>query len=49
MNLMKPTGGFEFTPFEQAMDESVKWFIENYESVQLFRDATYQDCSGRHR
>jgi hypothetical protein len=31
MGLMKPTGGFEFTPFEEAMKESVKWFLENYE------------------
>jgi len=25
-------GGFEFTPFEQALDESVKWFLDNYSS-----------------
>ncbi|ORY52429.1 epimerase-domain-containing protein [Rhizoclosmatium globosum] len=25
---------FEFTPFEQALKESVDWFIENYESVR---------------
>ncbi|KIY62619.1 epimerase-domain-containing protein [Cylindrobasidium torrendii FP15055 ss-10] len=29
--LLKLMGGFEFTPFEQALKESVDWFLENYE------------------
>ncbi|KAB5589652.1 GDP-L-fucose synthetase [Ceratobasidium theobromae] len=30
--LLQLTGGFEFTPFEKALDETVKWFLENYNS-----------------
>ena len=29
--LLKLIGGFEFTPFEEALEGSVKWFVENYE------------------
>ncbi|KAG6816626.1 GRR1-like protein 1 [Tephrocybe sp. NHM501043] len=27
-------GPFEFTPFEQALDTTVKWFLENYETAR---------------
>jgi len=27
-------GGFEFTPFDQALDTTVKWFIENYDNAR---------------
>jgi len=27
-------GGFEFTPFEQALDSTVKWFLANYENAR---------------
>ncbi|KAK6974957.1 hypothetical protein R3P38DRAFT_2811185 [Favolaschia claudopus] len=27
-------GAFKFTPFEQALDLSVKWFVENYDSAR---------------
>ncbi|KAF8676136.1 GDP-L-fucose synthase [Rhizoctonia solani] len=30
--LLELTGGFEFTPFDKALDETVKWFLENYDS-----------------
>ncbi|KAF8607214.1 epimerase-domain-containing protein [Ceratobasidium sp. AG-I] len=30
--LLELTGGFEFTPFNQALDETVKWFLEHYNS-----------------
>jgi GDP-L-fucose synthase len=29
--LRKYLPDFEFTPFEEAMDITVKWFVENYE------------------
>ncbi|KAI0080429.1 NAD(P)-binding protein [Panus rudis PR-1116 ss-1] len=29
--LLSLIGDFQFTPFEQALDESVKWFVENYD------------------
>ncbi|SCZ97581.1 BZ3500_MvSof-1268-A1-R1_Chr4-3g07266 [Microbotryum saponariae] len=32
--LMKYIPEFEFTPFEQALDESVKWFMQNYETAR---------------
>ncbi|KAJ7764567.1 hypothetical protein DFH07DRAFT_811656 [Mycena maculata] len=32
--LLELIGGFEFTPFEQALDLSVKWFMENYETAR---------------
>ena len=28
--MIKAMGGFEFTPFEQALQQSVDWFVENY-------------------
>ncbi|KAG8964098.1 hypothetical protein FRC03_002230 [Tulasnella sp. 419] len=28
--LLKLIGGFEFTPFEKALDETVAWFLQNY-------------------
>ncbi|KAG9079095.1 hypothetical protein FS749_008836, partial [Ceratobasidium sp. UAMH 11750] len=30
--LLELIGGFQFTPFELALDETVKWFLENYSS-----------------
>lgn len=37
LSLINAKGGepFKFTPFEEAMEESVKWFLENYECVLL--------------
>lgn len=32
--LMKYIPEFEFTPFETALDESVKWFLDNYDSAR---------------
>ncbi|KAL7418910.1 hypothetical protein Q5752_006594 [Cryptotrichosporon argae] len=32
LQLIKEDGGFEFTPFQRAMKESVHWFIANVES-----------------
>jgi GDP-L-fucose synthase len=29
--LLRLIGGFEFTEFEEALGESVRWFVENYE------------------
>ncbi|QRV84804.1 GDP-L-fucose synthase [Ceratobasidium sp. AG-Ba] len=30
--LLENIGGFQFTPFEEALDVTVKWFVENYNS-----------------
>ncbi|EMD37075.1 hypothetical protein CERSUDRAFT_114972 [Gelatoporia subvermispora B] len=32
--LLSLVGDFQFTPFEQALDESVKWFLENYDTAR---------------
>jgi GDP-L-fucose synthase len=32
--LLDLIGGFEFTPFDKALDETVKWFLENYETAR---------------
>jgi len=32
--LLERMGGFQFTPFETALDISVKWFIENYDTAR---------------
>jgi len=32
--LLTLMGGFQFTPFEQALDETVKWFVENYDKAR---------------
>ncbi|PVF96922.1 epimerase-domain-containing protein [Serendipita vermifera] len=32
--LISLIGEFKFTPFEQALDETVKWFLDNYESAR---------------
>ena len=29
--LLRLIGGFEFTPFEEALKASVDWFVQNYE------------------
>jgi len=37
--LLDRIGGFQFTPFEQALDISVKWFIENYDTARTGKKA----------
>ncbi|TFK25450.1 epimerase-domain-containing protein [Coprinopsis marcescibilis] len=32
--LLSLIGGFEFTPFEEALDYTVKWFVENYDTAR---------------
>jgi len=32
--LMKYLPDFQFTPFEQALDESVAWFVQNYDTAR---------------
>ncbi|PPR07258.1 hypothetical protein CVT24_010050 [Panaeolus cyanescens] len=32
--LLSLIGGFQFTPFEQALDLTVKWFLENYNAAR---------------
>ncbi|KAF7969666.1 hypothetical protein HWV62_26717 [Athelia sp. TMB] len=32
--LLKLIGGFEFTPFDKALDETVKWFVANYDTAR---------------
>ncbi|PCH37536.1 NAD(P)-binding protein [Wolfiporia cocos MD-104 SS10] len=32
--LLSLMGGFEFTPFDQALDFTVKWFVENYDRAR---------------
>lgn len=32
--LLDLMGGFEFTPFEQALDETVKWLLQNYDHAR---------------
>ncbi|KAJ6463945.1 hypothetical protein C8R45DRAFT_840545 [Mycena sanguinolenta] len=32
--LLERMGSFQFTPFEQALDISVKWFVENYDTAR---------------
>jgi len=32
-------GGFEFTPFDQALDTTVKWFVENYDGARTGKKA----------
>ncbi|KAH8917051.1 GDP-L-fucose synthase [Atractiella rhizophila] len=33
--LMKYLPDFKFTPFEQALQESVEWFVKNYENARI--------------
>ncbi|KAE9389286.1 NAD(P)-binding protein [Gymnopus androsaceus JB14] len=33
--LLSLIGDFKFTPFEEALDESVKWFLENYDAARI--------------
>jgi len=33
--LIKAIGGFQFTPFETALEESVKWFVQNYDQARI--------------
>ncbi|KAJ7130287.1 hypothetical protein C8R44DRAFT_613957 [Mycena epipterygia] len=35
--LLELMGGFEFTPFEQALDLSINWFVENYDTARTGR------------
>ncbi|KAJ7628375.1 hypothetical protein FB45DRAFT_748187 [Roridomyces roridus] len=37
--LLELMGGFEFTPFEQALDLSVKWFVENHDMARTGKTA----------
>ncbi|KAJ7507171.1 hypothetical protein B0H11DRAFT_1970567 [Mycena galericulata] len=37
--LLNLVGGFQFTPFEQALDISVKWFVENYDTARTGKKA----------
>jgi GDP-L-fucose synthase len=32
--LLSLVGNFEFTPFEQALDDTVKWLVANYDSAR---------------
>jgi len=32
--LLKLMGGFQFTPFDLALDTTVKWFVENYDNAR---------------
>ncbi|KAJ7201047.1 hypothetical protein GGX14DRAFT_658831 [Mycena pura] len=32
--LLDRIGGFQFTPFEEALNLSVKWFVENYDAAR---------------
>ena len=32
--LMGLIGGYQFTPIQEGIKKSVKWFMENYESVR---------------
>jgi hypothetical protein len=33
--LMKLIPDFKFTPFEEALDSSVQWFVQNYDTGAL--------------
>ncbi|KAH7871369.1 uncharacterized protein C8R40DRAFT_1054751 [Lentinula edodes] len=33
--LLSLIGDFKFTPFEEALNESVKWFLENYNNARI--------------
>jgi len=33
--LIKVIGEFPFTPFEDALAESVKWFLDNYDQARI--------------
>jgi len=33
--LLSLTGGFQFTPFEEALDYTVKWFLANYNNARI--------------
>lgn len=33
--LLTLMGGFEFTPFDKALDITVKWFLENYHNARI--------------
>jgi len=32
--LLNLIGGFQFTPFAEALDTTVKWFVENYDNAR---------------
>jgi GDP-L-fucose synthase len=32
--LLSLIGDFQFTPFDQALDETVKWFLQNYDTAR---------------
>ncbi|TFK32101.1 hypothetical protein BDQ12DRAFT_617688 [Crucibulum laeve] len=33
--LLNLIGGFEFTPFNEALDQTVKWFVDNYDKARI--------------
>jgi len=33
--LLSLVGDFQFTPFDQALDETVKWFLQNYDTARI--------------
>jgi len=33
--LIKAIGSFEFTPFEEALSDSVRWFVDNYDQARI--------------
>nr|GAT52863.1 predicted protein [Mycena chlorophos] len=37
--LLNRIGGFQFTPFQEALDLSVKWFVENYDTARTGKKA----------
>jgi hypothetical protein len=47
LKLINSKGGepFRFTPFEEAMEESVKWFLDNYECVRPELEALADSCA----
>jgi GDP-L-fucose synthase len=32
--LLGLVGDFQFTPFDQALDETVQWFLQNYDTAR---------------
>jgi len=36
--LLRLMGGFQFTPFEEALNATVKWFLQNYDNARTGRN-----------
>jgi len=45
LKLRKYLPDFKFTPFKQAMKESVEWFVENYKTPGMVRGAKASKAS----